>query len=706
MFENCKCISAPTDITRAPIFKKVFEAEEGESAVLRVGSFGIHEVFLNGEKVGDRVLAPGWQDHKTRICAFEYKLEGLGRSNELTILLTSGWFSGRIAYKPEEKPREALVAEIELGDGELIVTDESWDTAGSGFELCDIYDGLIYDAGYTGAWQKVDICSYDTSVFVSDTTVPMREVQTVFPVSLINTPRGEKVLDFGINMVGYPVFDLSAKAGEKVSFSFAEILVDGSFYNENYRSAKCLYEYVCKDGEQSFTPRGTYYGWRYLRIDEFPEGADPMECVRGRFVCADMKRTGYIRTGNTLINRLFDNTIRSQLGNYLAVPTDCPQRDERLGWAGDAQIFAKAAAYNFDIDDFMKSWFVDVVATQTEQGTIHMYVPVPPCKLHRKLGTPPRSAWSDMITIIPWELYMTYGDTEILRDCFDAMKKHIAAMGATSTKKYLFTGCPQFGDWLGLDSKEGSYHGASSDDIVSSAYYAYSTELVIKIGKVIGEDVSEYEELYKKIRETYIKEYEAALFTQTELVVTVKFGLTDNKEMLMKRLVENIHTAGDSLKTGFVGTPYILHVLSENGESELAYKLLLRTDFPSWLYPITMGATTIWEHWDGLRPDGKLWSTDMNSYNHYAYGAVVDWIYSVAAGIRPASAGYERAIIAPVPNKALGTLDVAFESRNGRFESSWYYEGDTPHYRIVTPVATTILVSGRRFEVEAGEYVF
>ena len=220
---------------------------------------------------------------------------------------------------------------------------------------------------------------------------------------------------------------------------------------------------------------------------------------------------------------------------------------------------------------------------------------------------------------------------------------------------------------------------------IASAYYAYSTELMIKIGKVIGEDVSEYEALYPKIREAYIKTYEDSLATQTELVVTLHFGLTDNKEMLTERLVERIHSVGDKIETGFVGTPYILHALSENGEVELAYKLLTRTEFPSWLYPVTMGATTIWEHWDGLRPDGKLWSADMNSYNHYAYGAVVDWIYSVAAGIRPASAGYERAIIAPVPSKALGTLDVAFESRRGRFESSWYYEGDTPHYRIVTP---------------------
>ncbi len=706
MFESSKCISAPASIQRVPIFRKVFSAKKGESATLRVGSFGIHEVFLNGKKVGDRILAPGWQDYANRICAFEYELEDLREENELTVLLMSGWFSGSLAYDNDE-PKNAFVAELRFNGGEVIATDEHWQVSGSKYELSDIYNGVIYDAGYTEVWQNPELCEYDTSIFVPDTTVPMRETQTVYPVSVINAPNGDKILDFGANIVGYPILNLSAEKGEKVRFSFAEILtVDGNFYNENYRKAKCLYEYICEDGEQSFTPRGTYYGWRYLRIDEFPNGADPLATVRAKFVCADMKRTGYIRTGNELINRLFDNVIRGQLGNYLAVPTDCPQRDERLGWSGDAQIFAKAAAYNFDIRAFMKNWFIDVVSSQTVKGTIHMYVPVPPRKLHRRINLPPRAAWSDMITIIPWELFMTYGDVEILRDCFDAMKKHIAAIGVASTQQYLYTGQEQFGDWLGLDSPEGSYLGASDCDIISSAYYAYSTELTVKIGKVLGEDVGVYEELYGKIRETYIKTYEEKLNTQTELVVTLHFGLTDNKEALTKRLVEKIHSEGDIMETGFVGTPYILHALSDNGETELAYKLLVRTEFPSWLYPVTMGATTIWEHWDGLRPDGRLWSPDMNSYNHYAYGAVVDWIYSVAAGIRPASAGYERAVIAPMPNKALGTLDVVFESCKGRFESSWYYEGDMPHYRIATPVSATVIINGKEFDVEAGEYVF
>ncbi len=710
MFENSKFITYGSNVTRVPMFRKIFTAKEGSEATLKLVTLGTHDVYLNGEKVGDSILAPGWQDFTSRICAPEYKLSGLKAENELCILLTPGWFAGKINSKFRETPvPTALAAEILL-DGKVIVSDESWQVKNSKLECSDIWDGVIYDANFESEWEQVQLYDGFMTNSVPDTTVPIREQQTVYPVELIITPNGEKVLDFGVNLVGYPVLDLCAKKGEKVSFSFGEILTnDGNFYNANYRIALCRYEYTCCDGHQTFTPNGTYYGWRYLRINEFPEGLDPMSgCIKAKFIHADMKRTGNIRTGNELVNRLFDNIIRGQLGNYIAVPTDCPQRDERLGWTGDAQVFIKAAAHNYDVSGFMKNWLTDCMAMQERVGAIPYFVPFfymfSPKEF--KPNNYPRAAWSDCITIIPWELYMTYGDRSVLEDCFEAMKKHVDGMTAVTTTQYLYTGKDQYGDWLGLDSPEGSYKGSSNEDIISSAYYAYSSMLTIKTGKVLGKDVSKYEELYNKIRAKYIETYEGVLKTQTELAVTLHFGLTDNAADITKRLVDKIHAAGDKLETGFVGTPYILHALSDNGECELAYDLLMRTEFPSWLYPVTMGATTIWEHWDGLRPDGKLWDTNMNSYNHYAYGAVADWIYSVAGGIKPDKAGYEHAVIAPKPDKRLGTLDVTFESIKGRFESSWYFEGDAAHYRIVTPVPATVIIGTRSIEVEAGAYVF
>ena len=715
MFDKAKLITAGKEICRVPMFRKIFTAEKGTSARLTVGSLGTHDVFLNGKRVGDGVLAPGWQDFDTRVCAPTYELNDLESENELCILLTDGWFAGTINTKNGDRYTTAFAAELDVG-GEVIATDESWQVKDSKYESSDIYNGFVYDASFEGEWKNASLYTGDEfyniakSVFVLDTTVPIKEFETVYPMELIVTPSGERVLDFGANIVGYPVLDIDAKKGDKISFSFAEILtVDGEFYNDNYRAAKCLYDYTCADGRQTFTPRGTYYGWRYLRIDELPEYIDPMSgCVKAKMINADMKRTGHIRTGSELVNRLFDNVIRGQRGNYVAVPSDCPQRDERFGWTGDAQVFIKTAAYNFDVKDFMKNWLTDVTAMQKQHGSVPMYVPFN--NLHGsqpyKCGQYPSAAWSDVITIAPWELYMTYGDVSVLEDCFEAMKKHVDGITAATDTPNLYTGKRHFGDWLGLDAPEGSYKGSSSIDVISTAYYAYSAALTVKAGKVLGRDVSKYEALYESIRAKYIETYEAELKTQTELAVTLHFGLTDKPAEITKRLVDKIHSAGDKLETGFVGTPYILHALSANGEYDLAYKLLMNTEFPSWLYPVTMGATTIWEHWDGLRPDGKLWSRDMNSYNHYAYGAVADWIYSVAAGIVPDQAGYAHAVIAPKPDKRLGTLDVTFDSVKGRFESSWYYEGDTAHYRIVTPVPATVIIGERAFEVEAGSYVF
>ncbi len=705
MFTNSKLICSGASITCAPIFKKTFFASGGASGQLVVGGLGTYDVFLNGKKIGNDVLSPGWQDFRSRSCTTTYKLEELEKENTLVILLTTGWCAGRINVRPENMPPRAIVGEITLDNGDVIVTDESWQVSNSQIISSDIYDGIVYDANIEAVWMPVELAEYDISKFVPDTTVQTREFETVYPTELITTPAGEHVLDFGADIVGYPVLDINAKKGEKVVLSFAEILVDGNFYNENYRSAKCVYDYTCKEGHQTFTPRGTFYGFRYIRIDELPEGCDPMDgCIKARVIHADIKRTGNISTGNPLLNKLYNNIIRGHLGNYLAVPTDCPQRDERRGWTGDTQVFVKAAAYNFDVYRFIYNWLIDLVLSQNKKGAVLTEIPMP--VMYDVDGRLPRAAWSDAVTICPWELYMVYGKKEVLELTFDAMCKHVDCMGAVSTEADLFCGCQQFGDWLGLDAPEGSYKGSSSEDLIASAFYAYSTEILCKTGDIIGKDVTKYRELYKRIRAAYINKFVPIAKTQTECILTLKFGLTDDVAEMTQRLVNRIHAAGDKLETGFVGTPYILHVLSENGHADLAYTLLLNTEFPSWLYPVTMGATTMWEHWDGIRPDGKLWSADMNSYNHYAYGAVADWIYSVAGGIKPDAAGYAHAVIEPQADKRLGTLNITFDAVSGHFASSWYYEGDKAHYTVTTPVPATVIIEGKAFEVQPGTYVF
>ncbi len=723
MFERSRIIHNPNG-KYEPVFRRCFEAKSGSSATLTVSALGVFEVFLNGKKLDDRVLAPGWEAYQKRIAAVTYKIDKLKAKNKLEIFVFSGWMWGKIAgghyahLYHLRKPDMALIAELNYiaqnGKSRTIVTDESFEVSDSKFILSDIYDGVIYDARHREKWSKATL--YDQTKeadfkqrFYPIDGVPIKEQGEVYPCKLITTPNGETVIDFGVNMVGYPVIELDAKAGDKIDFSFAEVLdKDGNFYNENYRSAECNYKYTCKNGHQSFTPMGTFYGWRYLRINEYPhEYSLESNEIKGVWVYSDIKRTGDIKTSNPLLNRLYENVIRGQVGNYVDVPTDCPQRNERLGWTGDAEVFVKAAAYNFNILEFFRKWLSDMVLSQSDFGTIPRIIPVPDM-YESANDMQPRSAWSDAITICPMEIYLAYGDKSILTLTFDAMKKHLAAIAHYSTTEYLWTGCDQFGDWLGLDSKPGESKGASSDDIVSSAFYAYSTEIVCRVGRILGEDISEYEELLEKIKTKYADTYENVLTTQTECAISLRFGLVRDRKAIFERLVAKVHEAGDMLQTGFVGTPHILHVLSAGGESELAYKLLLRTEYPSWLYPVTKGATTMWEHWDGIRPDGSFWSAGMNSFNHYAYGAVADWMFAVAGGINtdPEYPGYERAIIAPVPSKQLGTFSASYETPHGKIESSWYYEDEDAHYRIATPVPSTIVIEGRTYKLPAGVYTF
>jgi len=449
-------------------------------------------------------------------------------------------------------------------------------------------------------------------------------------------------------------------------------------------------------------------GFRYIRLDKFPSDFD-LQDFTAVAIYSDIKRTGYIKTGNEKINRLFENTLWSQRANFIDVPTDCPQRDERMGWTGDAQVFAKTAAYNYNVLKFFKKWLADVRAEQRDNGSVPDTVP----NFWQLKGA--SAAWGDVICVIPYQMFLLYGDKEILADNFEAMKKWVDYITNDTLDKYLWTSSDDvkklwgkhYGDWLALDAPSGSYKGSTDDDFIASAFYAYSTSLVIKTGRVLGKDISKYEELYRNIVktfETHFHEFE----TQTDCVLALYFDLSDDKQSVADKLNQMIKDNGNKLQTGFVGTPYLLHALSENGHADTAYSLLLGEDYPSWLYEVNHGATTIWEHWDGINDEGKMWSSDMNSYNHYAYGSVIDWIYTVAAGIRADEdyVGFEKAVIAPVPDKRLGSIDVSYDTPHGRISSKWSYDGDAVRYEITTPVPSKIVIEGKDYDVNAGKYEF
>ncbi|MBO5312655.1 MAG: family 78 glycoside hydrolase catalytic domain [Clostridia bacterium] len=712
LLSNAKWITYPKydDETVCPVFRKRFDVSgKIKKATLKITSLGCYFAELGGERVGDFILSPGWTFFK-RAQMQEYDVtRQISASNELRVTLGAGWYKGRINIRnrtdlPSVHP--ALICQLEIklsnGDTMTIVSDEDWECSLSKITMSDIYDGEHYDANFEESFCPVAIQDCSFVEIVKQQGEKIVEQETVLPHRIFKTPKGETVIDFNQNLTGYFEIELCAKKGERVSFSFAEVLdKDGNFYNENYRSAKAEFEYICSDGHQIHKPKLSFWGFRYIRVNDFPCELTE-DCVRAIVLHSDIKRTGYLSSSSPLLNKLFDNIFWGQKGNFLDIPTDCPQRDERLGWTGDAQVFVKTASYNYDVEKFFEKWLTDLWLEQQREGLIPHVIP----QVHEKQGSS-TSAWSDASTVCPWQIYLTYGNRNILKKQFKSMCAYVDEIGRITKKKDLWYGCWHFGDWLGLDAPAGSYVGSSSLDIIATAFYAHSTSLVVKAGKVIGRNVSKYERLYERIiakaKKTFT-EYK----TQTECVLALYFGLTDRRAEVAKQLAAMIRENGTRLQTGFVGTPYLLHALSQNGESELAYDLLLQESYPSWLFSVKQGATTVWEHWDGINDKGEFWSKDMNSFNHYAYGSVADWVYGVACGIQTVEEhpGFEKVIIAPTPTKKLDWLKASIETRYGTVSSAWYRDKDSFRYEITVPTDATVIINGKKMELKKGAYVF
>lgn len=697
----------------APDFSRTFSLNgSAEKAVLRVTAMGVYEAHLNGQRVGDFILAPGWTAYHKRLQVQEYDVTPLlEEQNILRITVGKGWYRSPMGWNDTIRQGLGqhpcgLIAELTLtypdGRKEVIATDESWGVQESCVRFSEIYDGEIYDASFTPDQAAPARC-FDgpTHTLIPQEGDAVREQERIAPVSIFRTPKGETVVDFGQNLTGYVVTTLEAQVGDEVDLSFAEVLdKDGNFYTDNYRTAKAQYRYLCRDGKQTYRPRLTFWGFRYVRVNRFPG-----KVTRANFtavaVHSDMKRTGFLRCSHPLLNRLFDNIVWGQKGNFVDIPTDCPQRDERLGWTGDAQVFARTACLNYDAERFFRKWLRDLAADQHEDGYVGHVIPD---ILHAPKAS---AAWGDAAVICPWEVYLAYGNADVLREQFASMRRWVDYITATTKDEFLWTGGEHYEDWLGLDAPSGSYKGSTRADFIATAFYAHSASLVAKAARVLGEDASAYEALHGNIVQAFrctFTEYK----TQTECVLAAHFGLAEDPQAAADQLAQMVKDAGVQLRTGFVGTPYLLHVLSHFGHTELAYSLLLRTEYPSWLYPVTKGATTVWEHWDGTMPDGSFWSANMNSYNHYAYGSVADWVYGVAAGIRTDenAPGYGRVIIAPKPDARLEWLKAQVHTRHGLVSSAWRRQDGAWRYEVETPVEAEITIADETRVVPAGRYVF
>lgn len=688
------------------LYKKLFFTEKAvERAEVYATCCGVMHATLNNARV-TFPMAPGMDGYPFRMPYVKRDVTDLlSRENEIQIYVARGWYGWYRTEKMLDESQKrsckfALFLTYKDGSRECVSTDDD------GWKVClgnclesDIYNGELYDAGKCAGEEK-DVAYVRLDVddaLIEHDEQEVCEHERLSPVCAFTTPKGEYVIDFGQEITGYVELSLTARAGEVVEISHAEVLdKEGNFYTENYRKAKAKLTYVCKEGEQRYKPLLTFYGFRYIRLDKRPKGMDEKN-VTAIVVHSKLERTGYIRTSNQTLNKFCENVIWGQRDNFLEIPTDCPQRDERLGWTGDTQVFCRAANYNFDCENFYARWLKMLGYEQKTYGFTPYMVP----DVYGNRGF--CAGWSDAAAIVPWEVYRAYGNKKLLAENYPSMKRHVDAITKNTTTEFLWTGGDQLGDWLALDASPGSFEGSSNKDFIASAFYAYSTALTVRAGKELGEDTSYYEELYENIRKKFIQTYPFPK-TQTECVLALAFGLTDEKERVADDLARAIIDCGRHLQTGFLGTPYLLHALSENGYAELAYELLLREEFPSWLYPVKCGATTVWEHWDSKNQDGELWSSDMNSFNHYAYGAVADWIYGVAAGISPIEAGYAKIKIQPIATEKLDWLEVKLQTRHGLVQVKWSHTAEGIVYEITTPADTLIIIEGREYNLPKGEY--
>ncbi len=720
-FDNAFFIRQGEDIgTVRPVFKKVIWLDKKiNKATLYASALGLYEAYLNNTRVGKFIFAPGWTTYGKRIQYQCYNVTNLMEEcNTLDIALGNGrrYHSNRHEhYESITDKDDALIAclhiEYEDGTEEFIGTDETWECTKSNILFSHVYNGETVDFN-ADTDQKVSVRALDDidkNILVPQEGEETREMARLSVCEIIKTPKGEAVLDFGQNLVGYVEWVVPGKKGREYTLYHGEILdKDGNFYNANLRSAKAEIKVVADGTERAYKPHFSYQGFRYVKLEGFDEEDIKEENFAAVVVFSNMKRTGYFACGNDLVQQLYENIIWGQRGNFLDVPTDCNQRDERFGWTGDIQVFARTACINYRADKFLKKWLHDLALDQYDDGSVPHVVP----SMDWKDGG--SAAWGDAAVVVPYWIYRTYGDTQVIKDQFDSMKKWILFLESLGTQKGL---CDKehfhFGDWLSLDAGDEATGGLTDTKLIATAYLAYSNSLFIEMGKAIGEDMSYFEELYAKTIEQYRKHYlntgKPEHETQTANVLAIYFDLTDDIGREGKKLSEDIEACGH-LKTGFVGTPYLLHALTKIGRTDLAYKLLLKTDFPSWLFPVTRGATTMWERWDGMKKDGSFATIEMNSFNHYAYGSVGDWLYSTVCGIDSDvnEPGYKHIIFKPLPLKELGYAKARIMTAHGEVVSGWEYTGEGNNCRFTFTIPkgchATLYLDNEEYEFTDGTY--
>jgi alpha-L-rhamnosidase len=712
----------------APMLRRAFRLKQPvQSARAYVTSQGVYELHLNGRRVGDEVLTPGWTSYATRLQYQTYDVTALLRrgDNAAGVVLGNGWFRGDIGFTKRRNvygDRLALLLQIDVtyadGSRETIGSDDQWKASTGPILMSEIYHGETYDArleknGWADAafddrdWKPVRTVERSKDILIAPAGPPIRRMNELTPRAILRTPAGQQVVDMGQNMVGWVRLRVQGQPGAIVTLTHAEVLdKEGNFYTRNLRAAAQAIKYTLKGGAvETYEPHFTFQGFRYVAVEGYPGELTPGS-VTGIVVHSAMAAAGDFAASPPLLNQLQHNIVWGQKGNFLDVPTDCPQRDERLGWTGDAQAFARTAAFNMDVAGFFTKWLKDLEADQYKNGAVPHVIPdvltLPP---DTSAGATPfrmqagAAGWADAAVIIPWTMYLTYGDTRVLEQQYGSMTRWVEYMRQRAGDDLIWDGDFHFGDWLSFATTRPDYPGATTGkDLIATAFFAHSTDLLARSARVLGrkDEAARHDALLDQIKTAFVREFvtpagRVGEGTQTAYVLALNFDLLppDVRAKAAALLVRDVRER-KHLTTGFLGTPYLLHVLARYGYLDEAYLLLEREQYPSWLYPITKGATTIWERWDGIKPDGSFQDAGMNSFNHYAYGAVGDWMYRVMAGIEidEATPGYRHILIQPRPGGKATKVAARHDTPYGTVASAWTLEGEQFQLTVQVPPNT------------------
>lgn len=691
-----------------PIFRRFFKIQKQvKSANLFVTALGLYEASLNGKRIGDAYFTPGFTNYDKRLQFQQYDVKALLKTgNTLDVTIGEGWYRGTFrGAKPNNNygAEAGLFLELRLvytdGSKDTIRTDQSWQCAQGPIRYSEFYDGELFDTNYTiKKWLPVKMLDNVQKNLVKTEGTPVRKHETFQPVKIFKTPLGEQVIDFGQNLAGWVKLSVKGNKGDTVRLSHAETLdKEGNFFMGNLRDAKATDSYVLSGGKTDmFEPHFTYHGFRFAKLEWIRNGkaitpSSGSWSAEAVAVYTDLQKTGTFECSDPLLNRLQKNIEWSLNSNFVDIPTDCPQRSERLGWTGDAQVFAATASFLRDTKSFYSKWLKDLASEQGTNGGVSVYVPTVAPYQPMINGA---AGWGDAATIIPWTVYQTYADTTVLQNQYASMKGWVYYIQSKSPNGLWKNG--GFGDWYAPGPK-------TDITLIDQCYWAYSTSLLIKAAIVLGKqsDIENYGKILDNIQAMFLKTYvdPAGLLTsdtQTAYVLALQFDmLPDNlRPAAARHLVELIHANNDHLATGFLGTPYLLPVLSRFGYTDVAYRLLNQQSYPSWLYPVKMGATTIWEQWDGRQQDGTVKAT---SYNHYSYGAVGQWLYENVAGIRAAEPGYRKIIIKPEIGGGLTWAKGSYRSSYGLIRSGWEIKDGKVllHVEIPPGISAEVYVPGK-----------